>query len=281
MNRVNVAFFILRVGLALTFVYAGVDFLRQPEAWVGWLPEWLKRLSPLKDEPLLYTIGVAHILLSAFLFISKYARVASTLLVLYLLGILLTSSPASWIIVFRDIGLLAAAIALSIAPRKASESRVATHALHVGAICLRDAPNGGVEVLAGRRSPLKRHYQGFWEGSAGGAMHEHEDFAMAAARHLREDYGVEANILAPVAPFEIPASGGDPRILGIKFLSTFLRYTNGSGVVLDESEYSQWRWVPGSEVDSLRWIPGAPRNAKEDVLEAIAMYRRLKTGTPE
>lgn len=274
MTRAALTWFILQLGLAVTFVYAGVDILLHPTNWIGWLPQWLSAISPLKDTPLLYTIGVGHIMLAALLFVPRYTRVAATLLAAFLVALLVSSSRDSWLIVYRDVGVLSAALALVVLPKKQEETASAQSTLHVSAICIRKNDAGILEVLAGKRSTLKHFYPGSWEGSAGGAVREHEDFTTAARRHLLEDYGVEARVLQPVAPFEIPASGKHPRILGIKFLCAFTGYRDGKDVALDTSEYTQWRWVAEDKLDELQWISGQPRNAKEDIREAIAIDRR-------
>ncbi len=226
MSRAAVSWFILQLGLAVTFVYAGVDILWHPSNWIGWLPQWVSAISPLKDTPLLYTIGVAHIILAVLLFVPRYTRVAAALLAAFLVALLVSSSRDSWLIVYRDVGVLAAALALILLPKKQEERGDAPSTLHVSAICIRKNDTGALEVLAGKRSALKHFYPGLWEGSAGGTVHEHEDFTTAVHRHLLEDYGVEARVLQPVAPFEIPASGKHPRILGIKFLCEFTGFRN-------------------------------------------------------
>ncbi len=281
MKRASFSFALLQIGLSLTFLYAGVDMVRDPSGWLGWFPHWLTQVSPLKDIPLLYTIGVGHIILAVFLLIPKYRRGASILAALFLFLVLATSSFGSWSVIFRDIGVLGAALALAVAPGKPEKFGTQTHPLQVGAICVRVNAAGVIEVLCAKRSALKHYYSGFWEGSAGGGIHDFEDLSAAALRHLKEDYGVGAHVLAPVAPFEIEAQRRQPRILGIKFLCAFDGFLNGTGIVLDESEYTEWRWQPEDKLDELSWIPGTPRNAKEDIREAIAMYKRVKIRTPE
>ncbi len=241
---------------------------------------WLTQASPLKDLPLLYTIGVGHVLLAALVLVPRYARVGAALMAAFLLALLVSVPQETWIVIYRDVGVLAAAVAFVLLPKKKEEPSGAALTLHVSAICVRKNESGTLEVLAGKRSTLKHFYPGSWEGSAGGAVREHEDFTSAARRHLQEDYGAEARVLQPVAPFEIPASGKHPQILGIKFLCEFTGYSNSKDVVLDSSEYTEWRWVAEDKLDELQWIPGAPRNAKEDIREALRMYQQSRVSAP-
>jgi ADP-ribose pyrophosphatase YjhB (NUDIX family) len=276
----GVAYHLLVVTVAVSTAAVGADFLLFPSFWLPWLPEWLKAASPLKDTPLLYTIGTLHIILAGLVFLPKYRRVTSVLVALCFASAAAVAPAGMFAIVVRDIGLAGAALTLALAARRRREEAVGVVApptassFHVGAVCVQQTPEGVLEVLAGKRSGLKRHYPGFWEGTAGGAMRPGESFEDGALRHLREDYGVEARVLQMIAPFEIPAAGKDPAILGVKFLCEFSRFVNGSNVSLDESEYTEWRWVREDALGALEWIAGIPRNAKEDIREAMEMFRR-------
>ena len=42
----NLASFILRVGLAVPFLFAAIDTTLQPEAWIGFMPLFLQNLFP-------------------------------------------------------------------------------------------------------------------------------------------------------------------------------------------------------------------------------------------
>ncbi len=108
------SFWILIIGLSATFLYAGVDMIRHPGDWIGFFPEWMLSASPLKDKPLAIVDGVVQIVLALGLLHPKFFRLSAAVLAIMLFGILVTSGPL--LITFRDIGLLAMALALVVYP---------------------------------------------------------------------------------------------------------------------------------------------------------------------
>jgi uncharacterized membrane protein YphA (DoxX/SURF4 family) len=99
----------LRLGVAAVFLYAGIASLLAPLEWAGYLPQFLAHLiAPLVAIKL---VAVYEVAVSLWLLSGKYTRFAAAVAALTLAGILL-SNPSQLIITFRDIGLLAAALAL-------------------------------------------------------------------------------------------------------------------------------------------------------------------------
>ncbi len=104
----HLAMFLLRVALAIPFLYAAIASFLQPEAWVGFFPPWLLFIpgSVLLTIFSLYELALAFWLLSG-----KQAYYAALLAALSLAGIIVFNLGALDI-VFRDLGLLFAALAL-------------------------------------------------------------------------------------------------------------------------------------------------------------------------
>ena len=107
----NLASFTLRVALAVPFLFAAIDATLQPEAWVGFIPLFLRNIFP---ETLLLS---AHALLDFTLAVwllsgwrTKEAAIFSGLNLFTIIVVNITVLE----IVFRDIGLLLAAIALGV-----------------------------------------------------------------------------------------------------------------------------------------------------------------------
>jgi len=101
--------FFLRAAIAVPFLYAAVDATLQPEAWLGFMPSFLLKLLPRSILLLgfsLYELGLSLWLLSGYK--TKYA---SGLAVLTLLAIIAANISALYI-VFRDVGLMLAALGL-------------------------------------------------------------------------------------------------------------------------------------------------------------------------
>ncbi len=100
----------LRIGLAGVFLYAGVNSLLNPTAWIGFVPQWVESVPFLTRELALMIHGVFEILLAFILLIGFWKRLASILAFLSLAGILIFYGVDD--VSFRDFGLLAAAYAL-------------------------------------------------------------------------------------------------------------------------------------------------------------------------
>ncbi len=107
----SLASFTLRVALAVPFLFAAIDATLQPEAWIGFMPLFLQNLLPntlLLGAFSLYELGLALWLLSGW-----KTKEAAALSALTLLAITVTNITVLEI-VFRDVGLLLAAIALGV-----------------------------------------------------------------------------------------------------------------------------------------------------------------------
>jgi len=100
---------LLRVGLAFVFLYAAAASLKSPQDWVGYLPQAARDL--MAPETLLKLISVYELVLVLWLLSGKYLRYAAALCVMTLVGIVL-SNLSIFIVTFRDIGLVFAALAL-------------------------------------------------------------------------------------------------------------------------------------------------------------------------
>ena len=102
---------LLRVGLAFTFIYAGITAYLSPSNWIGFIPLFIENFTSL--ETFLKFHSVFDILLGLWLLSNKKIFYASTLSAIFLTGIIIFNF-ASLDIIFRDIPILLAAIALAI-----------------------------------------------------------------------------------------------------------------------------------------------------------------------
>lgn len=108
--RPATAALLLRVGLALTLLYAAVDSLRNPNDWIGYLPNILDDFNPTL---LLKMLSIAQIGLSIWLLSGKYVHLAGLACAVAFTAVLLPNLAVLQI-TFRDIGLVAAALALAV-----------------------------------------------------------------------------------------------------------------------------------------------------------------------
>lgn len=107
MNKVS---FFLRFGIAFSFLYAAVSSFLNPNAWIGFFPIFLRNLIPVNI--LLILFSIFEIILGIWLISNKATFYASILASFALLGIIIFNF-SSFDIVFRDVTILFAAIALA------------------------------------------------------------------------------------------------------------------------------------------------------------------------
>lgn len=103
---------LLRIGLAVVFLYAAVGSLMHPLQWIGYLPSFLASMSDAAT--LLKLFAVYEVGLALWLLSGKWVRYAGLLAAASLAGIIL-AQPSDLAITFRDIGLVCMALALAAA----------------------------------------------------------------------------------------------------------------------------------------------------------------------
>lgn len=108
----KISFHILRIGLAVTFLWIGVLILRNPEAWGGYLQPWAAGLLPVPLAQAMMGTAILDIVIGAFLLINFLPWIATLVGSVHLIVILIVSGITD--ITVRDIGLLAGTLALMI-----------------------------------------------------------------------------------------------------------------------------------------------------------------------
>jgi uncharacterized membrane protein YphA (DoxX/SURF4 family) len=101
---------LLRVGLAIVFLYAAISSFISPREWIGYLPGLLT--EHVAGTTLLHVFSVYELLLAAWLLSGVYTRWVALLCAATLAGIV-TANFSLFAISFRDIGLIFAALALA------------------------------------------------------------------------------------------------------------------------------------------------------------------------
>lgn len=104
------SFHIVRVGLAVTFLWIGVLIFKQPDAWGGYLQPWAAGLLPLPIEQAMIGTAILDIVIGVLLLIDSFVWLAALVSALHLIIVLTVSGITD--ITVRDIAILAAAIAL-------------------------------------------------------------------------------------------------------------------------------------------------------------------------
>jgi hypothetical protein len=101
--------FLLRTGLAVTFLFAAIASFIEPVAWIGFLPEWMRNLLP--ETLLLFGFSLYEMFLAFWLLSNKKPFEAAVFSSLTLLLIVLANMTVLYV-VFRDVAILFAALAL-------------------------------------------------------------------------------------------------------------------------------------------------------------------------
>ena len=104
------SFHILRVGLAITFLWIGILILKAPEAWGGYIQPWALKLLPVPIKEIMLGTAVLDVVIGILLLVDSYVWVAALLGTLHLIMVISASGVTE--IIIRDIGLLAATTAL-------------------------------------------------------------------------------------------------------------------------------------------------------------------------
>ena len=104
------SFHILRVGLAITFLWIGVLILKEPEAWGGYLQPWAAGLLPVPIAQAMIGTAFLDIAIGVLLLFDLLVWLVALVGAIHLMIILVVSGITD--ITVRDIGILAAAAAL-------------------------------------------------------------------------------------------------------------------------------------------------------------------------
>lgn len=110
----------LRIGLAAVFLWFGVNKFIQPQYWVdAWMPQWAQHvaqaigMSPINA---VFLIGIFEVLVAVSLATGFFTRAFASAAVVFLIAVVAVSGLNE--IVVRDIGLIAALVALVIWPQR-------------------------------------------------------------------------------------------------------------------------------------------------------------------
>ncbi|KAA0206356.1 DoxX family membrane protein [Candidatus Uhrbacteria bacterium] len=112
MKAYPAAFHILRVGMAVTFLWVGLLILKSPEAWGGYLQPWAMGLLPVPVGQLMIGTAIFDLAVGFLLLVNVRTWVVSLLAAFHLAVVMIVSGINA--VTVRDIGLFAAALALFI-----------------------------------------------------------------------------------------------------------------------------------------------------------------------
>lgn len=103
---------LLRIGVAVAFLYPPISALHDPYAWVGYFPAFLTNL-PVDPVTLLHIFGVFEVIIGVWILIGRAIAIPSILAALSLAAIVLLNL-AQIDVLFRDIPIALMALALAL-----------------------------------------------------------------------------------------------------------------------------------------------------------------------
>lgn len=102
----------LRIGVAFSFLYPPIDALSNPDSWVGYFPPFLLN-SGIPAEVLLHSFGVVEVAIALWL-LSGWRILWPAALATVMLVAIVAFNPTQFEVLFRDLSIAAAALALAI-----------------------------------------------------------------------------------------------------------------------------------------------------------------------
>lgn len=123
-TRERVVEALLRIGVAIAFIYPAVEASFYPNSWVGFFPPWMVANLPFSKELLLHLFGASEVVIAVWILVGKRIFIPSILAVIYLSFIVLFNWKFMDLL-FRDIAILVIPIVLAIQSYPLERTRIA------------------------------------------------------------------------------------------------------------------------------------------------------------
>jgi uncharacterized membrane protein YphA (DoxX/SURF4 family) len=108
----KISYHVLRIGLAITFLWIGILIFQNPEAWGGYIQPWALKLIPGSLVNAMIATAILDILVGVCLLFNIFTWIGALLGAFHLVVVLSTTFITE--ITARDIGLLCAILALAV-----------------------------------------------------------------------------------------------------------------------------------------------------------------------
>ncbi len=107
---------LLRIGLAVSFLYPPVAALQDPYSWIGYFPAFMTALAAGHEMLLLHAFGAVEIVIALAVLFRKNVFIPCLAAAVILLAIIVLN-VAQFPILFRDVSILFMALALAVMHR--------------------------------------------------------------------------------------------------------------------------------------------------------------------
>lgn len=75
---------VLRIGISLVFVWFGTQQLLSADMWIGFIPEWVIKLSPVSATTLVHFNGALEVVFGTALMLGFFTRISALILALHM-----------------------------------------------------------------------------------------------------------------------------------------------------------------------------------------------------
>jgi len=119
MKRYTLVSFLLRVGIAFSFLYAAIQSFLNPSNWVGFFPVWVQDFAEqsIGLENMLVAFSALEVMLAVWV-LTGWLRLYSGLLSAAMIGGILVTNLGTFDILFRDVTIFFSALAYAFLPRR-------------------------------------------------------------------------------------------------------------------------------------------------------------------
>lgn len=117
MNNEKIALLLLRLAVAFSFLYPPLSALIEPYSWLGYIPAFARGF--VDDLLLLHAFGVVEVVVALWI-LSGWKIFYPSLAAAAALLVIVVVNPQEFPILFRDLSIAAAALALALLSRKNS-----------------------------------------------------------------------------------------------------------------------------------------------------------------
>ncbi len=111
MAYTNIADIVLRAGLAFAFLYPAINAVGDPNAWIGYFPQFTRGF--VEDQFLLHLFGIVEVGIAFWLLSGWRVWIPALAATAMLLGIVIFNIP-EFQVLFRDISIAAVGLALAL-----------------------------------------------------------------------------------------------------------------------------------------------------------------------
>lgn len=111
---ITTALWIIRAGTALCMLTFGLNQITSPKNWLDFIPDWIKRSSPISDEYLMRLHSLGNLLFGLFLVTGIYPHIAAWIALVWWISILPFAFRVDWTVGMRDLAVTCGLAALVI-----------------------------------------------------------------------------------------------------------------------------------------------------------------------